>query len=112
MLEASMAKTISREQVFFAFGPDLKPVAEVEQGEEVLLQTHDCFEGQIRTTADLVSALDWSHVNPATGPVYIHGAKPGDILRIDLLELKVAEQSSMVTLPGEGALGDVITEME
>ena len=56
--------------------------------------------------------LDWNHVNPATGPVYIEGAKPGDILRVDLLEVRVGQQASMVTIPGEGALGDVITQME
>ena len=107
-----MTTVIPRNRVFFAFGPDLTPVAHIRQGEEVLMETHDCFEGQIQTTADLVSALDWEHVNPATGPVYIQGAMPGDVLRIHLLEIKVGPQSSMVTLPGEGALGDVITEME
>jgi amidase len=107
-----MATVIPRDRVFFAFGPHLKAVAEIEQGEEVLLQTHDCFEGQIQFTTDLVDSLDWSHVNPATGPLYIKGAKPGDVLRVDLLDLEVGEQSSMVTIPGEGALGDVITEME
>jgi len=107
-----MTTNISREKVFFAFSPGLKAIAQIEQGEEVLLQTHDCFEGQIQTTSDLVNSLDWSHVNPVTGPLYIAGTQPGDVLRIDLLELTVGEQSSMVTIPGEGALGDVITQME
>jgi len=107
-----MTINITRENVFFAFSPGLKAIAQIEQGEEVLLQTHDCFEGQIQTTADLVDSLDWAHVNPATGPLHIKGARPGDVLRIDLLELKMGEQSSMVTIPGEGALGDVITQME
>ena len=107
-----MSTTIPRDRLFFAFGPHLEPAAEVEQGEEVLLQTHDCFEGQIQLPSDLVDTLDWDHVNPATGPVYIKGVKAGDVLRVDLLELQVNDQSSMVTIPGEGALGDVITEME
>src|SRR3990172_5581539 len=107
-----MAVTISRDNVFFAFSPQLKAIARIEQGQEVLLQTHDCFEGQIRATSDLVDTLDWAHVNPATGPLYISGAKPGDVLRIDLLDIQVNERSSMVTIPGEGALGDVITQME
>jgi len=107
-----MAVTISRDKVFFAFSPQLKAIARIEQGQEVLLQTHDCFEGQIRSNSDLVDALDWGHVNPATGPLYISGAKPGDVLRIDLLDIQVNERSSMVTIPGEGALGDVITQME
>ena len=107
-----MATQISREQVFFAFGPALKEVARIPQGEEVVMETHDCFEGQIQTTNDLVDSLDWDHVNPATGPLYIEGTKPGDILRVDLIDVSVGDQSSMVTLPGEGALGDVITVME
>jgi len=107
-----MATQISRDQVFFAFSPALKEIARIRQGEEVIMETHDCFEGQIQTINDLVDSLDWDHVNPATGPLYIEGTKPGDVLRIDLLEVSVGEQSSMVTLPGEGALGDVITDME
>ena len=39
--------------------------------------------------------LDWNHVNPATGPVYIEGAKPGDVLRVDLLKVDVGKQASM-----------------
>lgn len=107
-----MPTIIERKQVFFAFAPDLNPVGRVHQGDEVVLETHDCFEGQIQKTTDLVDSLDWNHVNPATGPVYIEGAKPDDILRVELLEVKIGDQASMVTVPGEGALGDVITEME
>ena len=43
-----MATQISREQVFFAFGPALKEIARIPQGEEVVMETHDCFEGQIQ----------------------------------------------------------------
>lgn len=107
-----MTRVISRDQVFYAFSPHLKAVAEIGQGEEIILQTHDCFEGQIQSTQDLLSGLDWAHVNPATGPLYIQGTKPGDVLCVDLLEVQVGEQSSMVTVPGEGALGDMITVME
>jgi amidase len=107
-----MTMQVPRNQIFFAFSPELEPVLRVKQGEEVLLHTHDCFEGQIQTTQDTVNDLDWGHVNPATGPVYIEGAMAGDVLRVDLLEMKVGEQASMVTIPGEGALGDLITQVE
>src|SRR5512143_3060805 len=103
---------VPRDQLFFAFDPALKPAVRMQQGEEGVLQTHDCFEGQIQTSSDLLDTLDWSHVNPATGPVYIEGAMPGDILRVDLLEIRVGEQASMVAVPNEGVLGDVITQME
>ncbi|MDP2299371.1 MAG: acetamidase/formamidase family protein, partial [Actinomycetota bacterium] len=47
-----------------------------------------------------------------TGPVYIEGTKPGDILRIDLREVKATGPSVMVAVPQVGALGDFITEEE
>jgi amidase len=107
-----MATRVSRDNVFFAFSATGKPVTTISQGEEVVLETHDCFQGQLRSERDLIDALDWSHVNPATGPVFIEGTKPGDILRVELLQISLADQSTMVTIPGEGALGDVITKME
>jgi amidase len=107
-----MTQKVSRSHVFFAFHPDLVPVLRVQQGEEVVMETHDCFEGQIRNSNDLIDVLDWEHVNPATGPVYIEGTKPGDVLRVDLLKMEIGDQSIMVTVPGEGALGDLIVDME
>jgi amidase len=107
-----MAIRVPRDRVFFSFHRNLTPAVRVKQGEEVVLETHDCFEGQLKSERDLIDALDWNHVNPATGPVFIDGAKPGDILRVDLLEVTAGDPSTMVTIPGEGALGDLIQQME
>ncbi len=82
------------------------------QGDEFLLQTHDCFSGQLKSPADTLETLDWSITNPATGPVYIEGAKAGDLLRVDLLEVRATGPSVMVAVPDVGAMGDKITEME
>lgn len=107
-----MTKFVTRDHVFYAFSPALEPVLRAGQGEEVTLETHDCFQGQLKTEADLLDSLDWSHVNPATGPVYIEGARPGDILRVDLLEVSVEDKPVMVAVPGEGVVGDLIDQME
>ncbi len=77
-----------------------------------MLQTHDCFSGQLKTSADTLETLDWSITNPATGPVYIEGTKPGDLLRVDLLEVTATGPSVMVAVPDVGTMGDMITEME
>jgi amidase len=107
-----MATTITRDKLFYAFEAGLVPVVRVKPGEEIVFETHDCFQGQIRTERDLVTSLDWNRTNPATGPVYIEGASPNMILRIDILDVEVDDHSVMVTIPGEGALGDRITDME
>ncbi len=79
-----MSQRVTRQNVFYAFEPGLKEAVRVNQGDEVVIETHDCFQGQLQSQSDLVGALDWEHVNPATGPVYIEGVQPGDILRIHL----------------------------
>lgn len=107
-----MEKKLSREHVFYAFSPELEPALSVAQGEEFVLETHDCFSGQLKSEKDLLDSLDWDRINPATGPVLIENVQPGDVVRVDLLKVNVVGQSTMVTLPGEGALGDRITEME
>jgi amidase len=54
--------------------------------------------------------VDWDRVNPATGPVFVEGAEPGDTLVAHVLEIKPATQGVMVAVPGLGALGHLITE--
>jgi amidase len=107
-----MTKTLTRDTVFYAFSADLEPVLEIEPGERVQMETHDCFCGQMQSEADTVDDLDWERVNPATGPVYVRGAQPGDILAVEIERVQVADQGAMVAIPGEGALGDIITETE
>jgi len=107
-----MEKKLTRDTVFYAFSPNLEPAMRVEQGEEFVLETHDCFSGQLKSEDDLLDVLDWDRVNPATGPVDIEGVEPEDVLRVDILKLRVVGHSTMVTVPNEGVLGDCISEME
>lgn len=107
-----MTQRITRDHVFYAFDPALQPVVTIKQGVEVVMETHDCFHGQLKSEKDLIDKLDWDHVNPATGPVCVEGVKAGDILRVDIIHMKVDPHSVMVTLPGEGALRGVIKDME
>jgi amidase len=60
---------IGRDEVIWAFGPDLEPVLEVDPGTVVTLETNDCFTGQIQSEDDLVTAVDFERVNSATGPI-------------------------------------------
>ncbi len=103
---------LTRDKAFFGFSPENPAVLRAQQGERLHLTTHDCFSGQLKTTADTLETLDWSITNPATGPIYIEGTKPGDVLRVDLHEVKAHGPSVMIAVPGVGALGHLITEEE
>ena len=62
---------LPRSQVIWSFGPGLQPVLEVEPGDTVTFETNDCFTGQIRSEDDLVTGIDMTRINGATGPVAV-----------------------------------------
>ncbi|WP_028575471.1 acetamidase/formamidase family protein [Desulfonatronovibrio hydrogenovorans] len=107
-----MIPTLDGKNVFHAFSPKLEPAMSVAQGQEFLLKTLDCFGGQIKSERDLLESLDWENVNPATGPVYIEGVRPGEIIGFDILDIKINDHSIAVVAPGEGVPGKEITTME
>ncbi len=95
---------LSRDEVVWAFGPDLVPVLEVEPGDVVTFETNDCFSGQIRSEDDLVTAIDMSRINGATGPVAVKGAEPGDSLIVEILDVRPIEWGVATLIPGFGQL--------
>lgn len=95
-------------QFVYAMHRDHQPVLTVESGAILQFDTHDCFQGQIKTPKDLLSDVDFSHINPATGPVAIAGAEVGDVLVVEILDIKVGDQAVSVAVPGLGLLGDSV----
>ena len=97
--------TIKRETAVYAMSPENAPAARVQSGEMLVFETADCFGGQITKPDDRMGALDWSRINPATGPVFIEGAQPGDTLKVEILRIALCAQAAMVEAPGEGITG-------
>jgi amidase len=99
---------LPRDQVIWSFGPDLQPVLEVEPGDVVTFETNDCFTGQIRSEDDLVTEIDLSRINGATGPVAVKGAEPGDSLVVEILDVRPIEWGVATLIPGFGQLIDQV----
>ena len=72
--------------------PDIPPVVEADPGEEVVMQTRHAFDGQITptTTADDLLGTDLGLVHPLTGPVFVKGAEPGDLLEVTIQHIEPA----------------------
>ncbi len=71
---------ISRDHTFTAFSPDLAPVAEADPGEWLLVETWDCFGGELlagKSREEITPGL----ANPATGPIHVRGVEPDDVIR-------------------------------
>ena len=94
------------------YHPDIAPAVEIGEGQEIALETLDALDGQITpatTVADLAT-LDAGGVHPLTGPVFVKGAQPGDILEIEFTDIIPQSTAFSAILPGLGFLRDVMTE--
>ena len=102
--------TIHTDTKIHRMSRDNPPVAYANSGDTVRFETLDCFGCQIRSESQLLGGLDWSTINPATGPLYIEGALPGDVLKVEILEIELDSQGVMVDSPGEGVTGAAVAE--
>ena len=99
---------VSRDDVIWAFTPDLEPVLEIEPGAVVTFETNDCFTGQIQSEDDLVTEIDFARVNSATGPVAVRGAEPGDSLVAEIVDIRPGPRGFATLIPGIGQLIDKV----
>lgn len=93
---------IDRNNLVYSMSRENKAVAAVDPGSKLIFETCDCFEDQIKSEEMTLEKLDWERINPATGPVFINGAKPGDTLEIIIEDIAVSGHATMVSGPGMG----------
>ncbi len=84
------------------------PVATVAPGEEMFFETVDASGGQLSPDSSVadVAAMDFGLVNPVTGPIRVEGAKPGDALKVTILEFAPSGWGWTALIPGFGLLAD------
>jgi len=92
--------------------PDIPPVVRCEPGDEVVMETRDALDGQAGpgVTADALVAPNLDVVHPLTGPVYVEGAEPGDLLAVEILDIEPDRYGFTVQIPGFGFLRDEFPE--
>lgn len=103
---------INDTQVVYALGANNKAIETIEPGMRAEFVTKDCFSNEIQSEKDLFESVGWATINPATGPIYVQGAEPGDTLVVYIEEIEIGDQGCMVTVPDMGAAGDLIRKTE
>ena len=103
-------KRISKDSVVYTMSKDNEPALYIEPGEQVLFETWDALHGQVEDADKGISELNWERVNPATGPVYVSGAQPGDVLSVKIEKIEVAETGVALCGPGMGVMGGQLKE--
>ena len=103
---------IAQDRRIFSMDKMNAPSETANSGDTVVFAMTDAFGGQVTRPDQTLDSLDWERVNPATGPLFITDASPGDTLRVDILDIKTAEVGVMAAIPGAGLFADVVTVPE
>ena len=93
---------------FNRYHPAIKPVARAKPGQLIKVHTRDALDSNlnINSRPKDVLAIDLNLIHPMTGPIYIEGAKRGDVLAIKLIDIEPNEYGYTTLIPGFGFLPD------
>jgi amidase len=86
---------LTRDLLQVTFDRRIDPVATVQPGETFVVECEDARGGRTRTpeTTTTEYLLDMQrrgwYGNPVTGPIYVEGARPGDTLAVEILDMTV-----------------------
>ncbi len=102
--------TLTKDQTHNKFSSAIPPILKVESGDVIEAFTEDASDEQfhINSTIAALDSLDFEPIHPLTGPVYVQGAKPGDILKVTLHEIEIGDWGWNAILKGFGFLADTL----
>ena len=104
--------TLSTDHVIYEFSPHNSPAAEADSGEIVRFETMDCFSNQVHSEDQNWDSVDWAAINPATGPLFVRGAEPGDTLKVEILSIELGPQAVIMEFPGSGVTGCMVDHIQ
>jgi len=94
------------DQTHNKFSRRITPALRVPSGSIVEAFAHEATGGQFNIDSSDPTDVNMDLVHTLTGPVYVDGAEPGDILSVELLEIEVGNWGWMAIIPDFGVLID------
>ena len=96
------------------WSPAIPPAATAKVGDTVIFETRDAFDNPFNrsSTPATVAAANLNLIHPLTGPLYVTGAKRGDVLAVTMLDVRSGPDhfGYTVAVPGFGFLRDVFPD--
>jgi acetamidase/formamidase len=104
--------TLTRDQTHNRFSRAIPPVLRVPPGAVIRAETEEATDAQLSPTsaAEDLANLDFGLIHPLTGPVYVEGAEPGDILKVTLHDIELGDWGWVASTPDFGFLADQFPE--
>lgn len=104
--------TLTADQTHNRWSRTIEPVLRVRPGAVIEAFTEEASDGQLtpESTAEDLADLSFDPIHPLTGPVYVEGAEPGDLLAVTLHRVEVGDWGWSAVVPGFGFLADEFDE--
>jgi len=102
-----LGKTISKLNLKYEYSRFFEPVATVKPGEDIIVETEDAFNGNLKFPEDVIKLTDLKALppNPVTGPIYIERSRPGDILVISIDDIKIGNVGGVCFTRNDRTIG-------
>lgn len=100
--------SLSADQTHNRWSNTIEPVLTVPSGSIIEVNTEEASDEQLtpNSTVEDLDDLSFDPIHPLTGPVYVEGAEPGDVLRVKLHKIELGEWGWTAVIPGFGFLAD------
>jgi len=95
---------VPRSAPVFSYSAEHQPAATVASGELFVVETKSAFGEFGLKPGDDLSGLDQAKADPLTGPIFVEGAMPGDVLEVHIEALEVEGLGAQGVIPGIGIL--------
>lgn len=102
---------ITKETVNDIMKWDNKPAGYCKSGETVVFETRDCYDNTITSSERPLGAREGLS-NPVTGALYVEGAEVGDILKVEIEDIKLRSWGVMRSSPTAGVFHEKYEKRE
>ncbi len=104
--------TLTKDQTHNRFSKTIPPVITVPSGSIIEVFTEDASDEQFNAESDVsaLTTLSFDPIHPLTGPVFVEGAEPGDVLKVKLHKIELMDWGWTAIAPGFGFLADEFKE--
>lgn len=112
MCQNCLIKTIHSVHSHFGWDNAFEPVARVAPGTELQFECRDSSAGYFTPQSQVadVASMPFDRINPVTGPIFVEGAQPGDVLKVTIDSFKPCGFGWTANIPGFGLLADQFSE--
>lgn len=102
--------TLTKDQTHNKFSSSIQPILKVKSGAIIEAYTEDASDEQfnLNSTVKDLESLDFEPIHPLTGPVFVEGAQPGDVLKVTLHEIELGDWGWNAIYPGFSFVSDSI----